>query len=217
MILNHVVEFQAQMLGSKTKQVASYGRRGRRIVNVSEKQEDTSNSSTDRNRRHLFSHPSFITSADHSDDSDESMVQSFSPAKRQRKPMPRIYSPESTPDLPKKIRAASAQPVKKSPKLVKIGKVDVKMPNRQPLNTIQTNTPKSSPSTKTDRKKKSHTSLKKSVAAAAQPPSVVMDIVILDAEGRRLSQERRTSDPRVQMNTAATLPVAQVDQNFDHR
>lgn len=198
--------FDRKMLGSRTKQVNSYGRRGHRIVNISEKRDINNKFLEHGSSKHAFSSASTDMLADDSNsDNDSILVVPTSPQiRRIRKRIPRMTSPESTPEPTPRIdkQIPIVKKAKRSPKIAKSGKVDVVMPDRQPLSSVHTNTPKSSTAIPNVRKKKKSNS---SHAPSLIPvsPVIGLDIVVLDAKGRRISQERRVSRSNVHVNRLA--------------
>lgn len=194
------------MLGSRTRQVNTYGRRGHRIVDLGRRRDETS-FDNDSPKRSLIQ----SNFTENSEDSDFESIRPAAPkVKRQRNHTNRIISPESTPEVVKSKPVT--KPLRRSPKMAKAGRIDVQMPDRHPLGAIRPNTPKIAASTPVTRKKSKPlapriTSLKPSSS------NVALDIVVLDAQGRRVSEERRVSRSNVQVNPligASTLQKRKV-------
>ncbi|OBZ76602.1 Serine/threonine-protein kinase haspin [Grifola frondosa] len=86
---------------------------------------------------------------------------------------------------------------KRSAKVVKTGVVNAAVPVRKPLASFPPNVP-ASPIVPLRKKRKPM--LGKGTPLKPLSPVVDVDIIILDAQGRRISQERRVSRPDVQVN-----------------
>ncbi|OJT05338.1 Serine/threonine-protein kinase haspin -like protein [Trametes pubescens] len=162
------------MLGARTKQVFAYGRRGHRIVNVSD--------DTDRRK---------LKEADHIDTRRENAV------------------PESPLVSSKSLKASVVQKSsqragagKKSPKVVKVGAAAPSKSRRHILGSLAPNAP-ASPAVAPPLKAKRRQTAAKPSALAPSSPIVNLDIVVLDGQGRRVSQERRISRSDVTANILA--------------
>ena len=180
------------MLGTRTKQVFAYGRRGHRIVNVSEHREkdqpvdDTCNA---HNRKGLQRENAVVLSPTRprvqrrrkcsSIKDDVTIPLQTKPTGAMKKHLCKIDTPQRPPLTP--IRLNSASPAQTSRALAKKVK-------RPPARAILC------------------TSLK------PQSPVVAMDIILMDEAGRTVSQERRLSHPDVQTNvTHASLRKDHLD------
>ncbi|KAH9850790.1 hypothetical protein C2E23DRAFT_834144 [Lenzites betulinus] len=168
------------MLGTRTKQVFAYGRRGHRIVDVSD--------DTDRKKQ---------KEADTVDTRRENAVPSYS---------------ESVQNTPISLKPSIAQKAsqragkgKRSPKVVKLGAAAPTKAKRHPLGSIVPNAP-ASPAVAPLKAKRRQTVAKPS-ALACTSPIVNLDIVVLDQQGRRVSQERRVSRSDVPANVLADSPL----------
>ncbi|KAI9000822.1 hypothetical protein BD414DRAFT_472853 [Trametes punicea] len=165
------------MLGTRTKQVFAYGRRGHRIVNVSDDIE--------------YRKPK---GADSLGDRRENDVHFASKAVE-----------ESPLSLQGSIARKSAQRAKKSkhsPKVVIRSGPTLSKSKRLPLGSIAPNAPGSPaipPSFQVNRRK---AAIRRSHLNPSSP-IVDVDIVVLDAQGRRISQERRISRSDVPANVLA--------------
>ncbi|KAH9948402.1 hypothetical protein B0H21DRAFT_876161 [Amylocystis lapponica] len=178
------------MLGTRTKQVFSYGRRGHRIVNVSEDREQLKARHVEPVHRKHESTPS------------PSPSPPPTPIVRRRK-LPKS-APLSSPESAKQV--AVSKKVKRSPKVAKSGKVEVAHPVRQPLGSFHANVP-GSPAIPPNLRKKRKAPVGKGTPLKTHSPFVDVDIIVLDAKGRRISQERRVSRSDVQVNPMAALPA----------
>ena len=177
------------MLGTRTKQVFSYGRRGHRIVSVSE--------------RHDKLHDENLTVSSGGDlpvtpltKLNNSPDRPLTPARRARRKI-RVSSLPSSPKAKAKHVRSPTKQTQRSP--------SSKPPSsRQPLSVNSPNVPKSAAARKKTRVLGSKgTPLKQSYS-----PVVSVDIIVLDDDGRRVSQERRISHTDVQVNLATTnLPI----------
>lgn len=164
---------------SRTKKVATYGRRVQRFIPVTEEK--------------AFSRPSPArketdSSSSHNEDED-------------------IYDYTVRP-LPKAVKSISAEVSSKAAvdkyRKPSLGKANDKAtPARRPLAVCLTNIP-GSPAMATKRSTKPHPGVSKVAPAGRrlQPasPIVDVDIIVLDDGGRRLSQERRVTKTNVQVN-----------------
>ncbi|KAI0720324.1 hypothetical protein C8T65DRAFT_716067 [Cerioporus squamosus] len=177
------------MLGTRTKQVFSYGRRGHRVVNVYDdydrpKPNEASITSSRIENDESRSRPSHKLPKDSPVSTKSNFTQEDSPIRTKR--------------------------LKKSPKAAKVGKVDVAKPIlRYPLGSLAPNAPGSPAVPPPLRAKRRVTSMK---AAPLTPssPIVKVDIEVVDAQGRRVSQEHRVSRTDVQANVLAPPPAKAV-------
>lgn len=167
------------MFSTRTKKITAYGRRGQRYVPVSETL--------------LGSRLAEAKSSDRASDvsATENSVPEAEIAKRKE-------------TIQKKVA------VNISPKCHAIGKGSHRIASpktncvnatmiRRPLALYPQNVP-GSPALVTKSRKKAHSGLGHGTPGRLFAPFVDMDIIVLDDEGRRLSQERRVSKPDVQTN-----------------
>ena len=196
------------MLSGRTKQVVTYGRRGRRIVNAPDDQTRSENYDTKQHDLDSYSAPSPIAGKKHT------AVPKF---KFNSPPHPEVspFASRPPPKLYKPTKRTTMKP-KKSPKTTKVGKAEASMPVRYPLAVFSPNVP-GSPAVPSLVIKKRKTFQTKKSPLKPTSPIVNLDIVVLDNQGRRLSQERRVSRTDVQVNSAAAIgtrksrkPAAQV-------
>ncbi|KAI0660792.1 hypothetical protein C8Q70DRAFT_1052623 [Cubamyces menziesii] len=166
------------MLGTRTKQVFAYGRRGHRIVNVSD----------DIDRRKVVR------------DVDDTDL-------RRENDLPILH--KNIEDSPISLKVSvvqkssqKAKKGKKSPKILKLGGADLSKPRRPPLGSIVPNAPGSPAIPPPLRTKRRQATVKPSPLIPTSP-IVDVDIVVLDAQGRRVSQERRISRSDVPANVLA--------------
>ncbi|EIW61678.1 uncharacterized protein TRAVEDRAFT_163113 [Trametes versicolor FP-101664 SS1] len=162
------------MLGARTKQVFAYGRRGHRIVNVSD----------DADRRNT-------KEADHVDTRRENAV-----------PESPLVSSKTLKTSVVQKSSQRAGTGKKSPKVVKVGAAVLPKSKRHVLGSFAPNAP-ASPAVAAPLKAKRHPTVAKRSALAPSSPIVNLDIVVLDGQGRRVSQERRISRSDVTANVLA--------------
>ena len=183
------------MLGTRTKQVYSYGRRNRRVINDDRHDifEDIKNPSV----------PSGLRVPDH----QAHLVHNTPPPRRGNHTnrnnsefMPSPSSTTSPPPVashnrPKKgyenDQAHSSLKCRRSPRS-----------SRQPLSSHSVNISGRSPLSGPKKKARLPGS---SGARLPQSPAVDVDIIVLDETGRTISQERRVSKTNVQVNKITTL------------
>jgi serine/threonine-protein kinase haspin len=157
-------------LGSRTKRVLTYGRRGHRIVNTYEEPQDLS--------------PETKTVLP---PRRQNLPEESSPKPKQR----RVKTSSSTKGLSAKIAVSPKSPAKKSKKIIT---------TRHPLALYESNTP-GSPARPPQKRSATPTTRPKHTS-----PVINMDIIVIDEEGRRVSQERRVSRMDVQVNLLTTSP-----------
>ncbi|THH13630.1 hypothetical protein EW146_g6606 [Bondarzewia mesenterica] len=174
------------MLGTRTKQVFSYGRRGHRIVNVSERQDKLYDENSQLSRK--IDPP--VASL-----SKALVSPSPPPHRRIRKKKIVLSSPLSPPKHKTKRTRPVIDVYKRSPSSKPVSL-------RQPLSAYSPNVPKST----AGRKKTRLIEAKGTPLKQPYSPVVDVDIIIMDDSGRRISQERRVSRTDVQVNPATTLP-----------
>ncbi|CAL1701316.1 unnamed protein product [Somion occarium] len=172
------------MLGTRTKQVFSYGRRGHRIVNVSD----------DHDQRKPYGADAFIE-VENIAYPKSLLTSKSSPVKLAH---PLSPSPPPTP-VQKPVKRKAVSKTKRSPKTTKTSPA---RSVRHPLRAFSSNVPGSPAAIPAVRKKmKPKSALGKGTPLAPSSPVVKVDIIVLDNNGRRLSQERRLSRPNVQINS----------------
>ncbi|KAL1946497.1 hypothetical protein VTO73DRAFT_14601 [Trametes versicolor] len=162
------------MLGARTKQVFAYGRRGHRIVNVSD----------DSDRRKTKE--AYLIDIRRENAAPESPVVSSKSLK--------------TSVVQKSSQRAGTG--KRSPKAVKVGAAALPKSKRHILGSFAPNAP-ASPAIAAPLKAKRRQPANKRSALAPSSPIVNLDIVVLDGQGRRVSQERRISRSDVPANVLA--------------
>lgn len=179
------IPFVYHMLGTRTKQVFAYGRRGHRVINVYDDYDQKKPKDADTT------------------DTTDTRAENISRSK------PNIYAKHlgSTAISTKSISFQDDPPIctkkllKRSPKPAKVGKVEAMKPmRRHPLASIAPNAPASPAVPPPMRSKRSQRAVKVSPLVPSSP-IVSVDIVVLDSSGRRVSQERRISRADVQANT----------------
>ncbi|KAI0751003.1 hypothetical protein C8Q80DRAFT_1154949 [Daedaleopsis nitida] len=172
------------MLGTRTKQVFAYGRRGQRVVNVYNDYDNKSVKDSDISQTRPENEISRRLPTKHVQDSSISLKS--------------VVSHEDSPIRTKKT--------KKSPKTAKVGKAEVAKPIRRlPLGSIALNAP-SSPAVPPPLRAKRRQTTVKAAPLTPRSPIVSVDIVVVDAQGRRVSQEHRICISRadVQANMFAS-------------
>ena len=111
-------------------------------------------------------------------------------------------APQPKPSPPQALKLK-----KLSPKVAKVGGVDFAKPVRRlPLSSIAPNAP-SSPAVPLPSRAKRRPTAPRISSLAPASPAVVVDIVVLDGQGRRVSQEHRITKPNVQANVLSTAPA----------
>ncbi|KAI0321935.1 hypothetical protein OF83DRAFT_1161476 [Amylostereum chailletii] len=190
------------MLGTRTKQVFSYGRRNQRIVNVSE-----------NNSRH-----------NDENTADQTPVKSATVARLRKDIHSAASTVDSPPPKPALRRARKAVPVSPSsspayssrPKRVRqIAGAHIRSPNRktssathrQPFGTASPNIPKSLALAAKSKKTYKLPGAKGTPLKPPLSPVVNVDIIVFDDTGRRLSQERRISHTNVHVNSIGSKPL----------
>ncbi|KAI0832634.1 hypothetical protein BC628DRAFT_1407066 [Trametes gibbosa] len=169
------------MLGTRTKQVFAYGRRGHRIVNVSDDIDRKKHQETDHvDPRRENALPLFLESVQNSPISLK-------------------------PSVAQQASQRASKGKKPSPKVTKLGGVGHSKAKRHPLGSIVPNAP-ASPAVAPLRAKRRQI-VAKSSALTCPSPIVNLDIVVVDQQGRRVSQERRISRPDVPANVLADSPL----------
>ncbi|KAH7911578.1 hypothetical protein BJ138DRAFT_1125955 [Hygrophoropsis aurantiaca] len=195
------------MLGARTKQVFAYGRRGHRIINVSD--HDPGSGS---NPIHITDSPFKSNQRENNNHGNTIYDHSPSPP-RKRKPkaiavQKRSPAKSHSPLAVKMLKKRLAGDGPKSKKLAKLDlDLDAPTPRRQPLTPLHSNY--ASP-LHLNLNLPLHAAAKKrstrvaSTARAPKPkpvsPVVAVDITLFDDHGRRLSQEHRVARTDVQIN-----------------
>ncbi|KAI9068524.1 hypothetical protein FKP32DRAFT_1587628 [Trametes sanguinea] len=166
------------MLGTRTKHVFAYGRRGHRVVTVS-------------------------------DDIEGRRARDAAPVDVRREnaiPAPAKAAEDSPVSLKTSIVTRKAgQRAKKnktSPKVLKVNAPKSPKSKRLPLGSIMPNAP-GSPAVPPQLKAKRRQTVVRPSPLVPSSPIVDVDILVLDAEGRRVSQERRISRSNVPANVLA--------------
>ncbi|KAI0772124.1 hypothetical protein BD413DRAFT_548540 [Trametes elegans] len=164
------------MLGTRTKQVFAYGRRGHRIVNVS-------------------------------DDVDRRKAKEANPTDLRRENLVPEASPMSVKVSVVQKSSHRVKKAKRSPKTAKLTATEFfKAAKRHPLGSIVPNAP-ASPAIPPPLRAKRRQTVAKPSPLIPNSPIVNVDILVLDTQGRRVSQERRISRSDVPANVlAASLP-----------
>ncbi|KAI0353039.1 hypothetical protein OH77DRAFT_1591608 [Trametes cingulata] len=168
------------MLGTRTKQVFAYGRRGHRIVNVSD----------DIDRRKPNKEANIVDV-------------------RRENDVPSSFA-ERSQDSPISLKTSVVQKAsqrskkgKTSPRVAKLSALS--KGRRHPLGSIVPNAP-ASPAVPPPLRAKRRQTIAKPSPLTPSSPIVNVDIVVLDAQGRRVSQERRISRSDVPANILAAAP-----------
>ncbi|TFY83053.1 hypothetical protein EWM64_g949 [Hericium alpestre] len=183
------------MLGTRTKQVFSYGRRGNRIVNVSERC-NTFNNENLSVKVPETQEPSTEPESSDREETPTPDTPPLRPVRRYRKR--KIVSPTPTPSpSPKAVRAQKSSHPPQTPP----SKPTSRAGRRLPLSTHSPNIPRSPFPAALKGKKISRVAvLKGTPLKQSAPPVVEFDVIVLDDKGRRVSQERRVSRTNVQVN-----------------
>ncbi|CDO73751.1 hypothetical protein BN946_scf185015.g79 [Trametes cinnabarina] len=168
------------MLGTRTKQVFAYGRRGHRIVAVSDDIERRKPKEADSvHCRRENAVPPTVKAAPDS---------------------PASFMTFAVRKAPKRAMKGKA-----SPKVLKIGRANSPKHKRPPLGSIVPNAPGSPAAPPLLKAKRRQTAVRPSPLVPSSP-DVDVDIVVFDAQGRRVSQERRISHSDVPANILAVPP-----------
>ncbi|KAG1755481.1 hypothetical protein EDB19DRAFT_1661648 [Suillus lakei] len=183
------------MLSARTKQVFAYGRRGHRIVNVVERNESDAFDSPVKTARN--------PAAPRQIQRENAIYLSPSPRHRVHGKSKREHvSPTKSPLGPPK-KKAQVKPAGRPKKKTVLSKFEEQTPVRQPLTPRRTNgaSPTALPPSALARKK-GKAPVKSLPRAALKPtsPIVTLDIIVLDDDGKKLSQERRVSRTDVRIN-----------------
>ncbi|KAF9247407.1 hypothetical protein BU15DRAFT_39302 [Melanogaster broomeanus] len=194
------------MLGARTKQVFAYGRRGHRVVNVSDRQDrsqanddssETSSDDTAPARPPLKREKAIVISPPQLRGQRRHKRPSSSPGK-----LPPVAARKRTPA--NQVKATPGTTRKRIPTNREPG-----TPFRQPLTPLSLNrtSPNVRPLALAKRKSKA-VAVKLSPRASLKPHFgvVAVDIIVLDDDGSTVTQERRLSHTEVQTNTLRTMP-----------
>lgn len=218
------------MLGTKTKQVFSYGRRGHRIVNVSErdseKQDENGSVGSTSSRKKLqpvvlLSKRAKPATRPVAAPASPEPIPSPSPPRKRKVIKKRLpSSPLSSPDFsykPKRVRqiiakskgSPTSKPLSTSSRGTNsqsssaVTAATFSTPgSRAPLSSQSPNVPRLAAPTFAGKKKGRVSGSKGTPLKQSLSPFVDVDIVVLDDAGRRLSHERRVSRTDVQVNPA---------------
>ncbi|KAI0796954.1 hypothetical protein C8Q75DRAFT_790911 [Abortiporus biennis] len=174
------------MLGTRTKQVSAYGKRGRRIVNVSEDREERPFKPT------VLSNVSNATQRNEND-YPRSRSPSFAPSLRSNRSS--VLVAQSPVQISYKKQTAMRKS-RKSPKTVKSANA---FPVRHPLGSYVFNVPRS-PAIPPAHKRAKYMAFGKGTPLKPNSPIVNVDIMTFDGNGRAIHQERRISRSDVQAN-----------------
>jgi len=175
------------MLGTRTKQVFAYGRRGHRIVNVSERREKDQSIDETCNEYNCKGLQQENAGA---------ILSPTRPRVQRRRKRSSMQGDDTTSLQTKPSRATKKY----------FCKVDTR--NRPPLTPIRLNSasPDRIPRALVRKVKPSRPKASPCTSLKPQSPIVAMDIILVDEAGRTVSQERRLSHPDVQTNiTHASL------------
>ncbi|KAF8842764.1 hypothetical protein BDN67DRAFT_965433 [Paxillus ammoniavirescens] len=195
------------MLGARTKQVFSYGRRGQRIVNVSDRR--------DREQANIGS--SELSSDDITAPRTKSLKREnaiiiSSPKPRiQRRPKRPSGSPAKSPlaIVQKETRTNQAKATPGATRKRILSKLEPSTRTRQPLTPLRLNGASSNGQPLVLARRKSRAAaVKPNTLAKLKPhsPIVAMDIIVLDEDGSTMTQERRLSHTEVLTNPICTVP-----------
>ncbi|TFY71992.1 hypothetical protein EVG20_g1023 [Dentipellis fragilis] len=195
------------MLGARTKQVYSYGRRGRRIVSVSEERHRPRDENLGTDPWRDVPSPLPARQADPPSTFDMPNTPSPRPIRRPRHRKVMV-SPVSSPSPPK-ARKLSSKANSPLPKL---------KTSRRPLSVQSPNVIKSPAFALTQAKKRAKVSGSKGTPLKQiHSPTVDVEIINLDDRGRRVSQEKRTLRPDVQANPFVSNQKRTPLSPFSHR
>ncbi|KAI0082363.1 hypothetical protein K474DRAFT_1655109 [Panus rudis PR-1116 ss-1] len=203
------------MLGTRTKQVIAYGRRGQRIVNISGERKSTielqktqcPSESSDSDEEAVVAVPkpptrvgrtrkkSTLVASEESEDEDVDDIPLPTKTRGTRKPH-KTSAPSQRSIPSDQNKSKRSQVHKRSPKSAKVGNA---RPIRQPLSICLSNVP-GSPAVVQPVRKKGRPVVAKCTPLKSTSPIVDVDIVVLDDSGRRISQEKRVSRTDVQVN-----------------
>ncbi|KAH7887554.1 hypothetical protein F5I97DRAFT_1861246 [Phlebopus sp. FC_14] len=184
------------MLGTRTKQVFAYGRRGQRVVNISDRQDRESG-------RERCENPSG-DSAKRTEKRENTVFVSPSRPALQRRTKRTSSSPVALPaPTKKKSRSKGTGGITKKPIRPRFGP---STPTRQPLTPFRPNCTSPNVLPFTSQKTSKPTTVKPVRRASLKPqsPLVAVDIIVIDENGGTVSQERRLSHPDIQTNPART-------------
>lgn len=182
----HALKRTYDMLGARTKHVFAYGRRGHRVVNAYDDYDRTSKD------------PAPSSTKRENDVPRSRLLENA--AKESPTSTKSRSSVQDSPPVPLK------KP-KRSPKVAKVGATSAKtkLISRYPLGSIAPNAPTSPAIPSAVRANRRQTVARPS-PLIPQSPIVDVDIVVLDAHGRRISQEHRTARADVQANVLVPAP-----------
>lgn len=207
------------MLGTRTKQVFSYGRRGQRIINISEDRENFQSNTKDKDKdTELWRNTTTTTPVVLKTKMRQHFPSSGSPSPQQITRMrknnrKKLLSPSLSPAPLKKNNRTVVRQISKS-------KQKATTSARPPLISYHPNVPgtpaaAAAAASKTNKKKSARvpgskgTPMNPKLLLGAKPfsPFIDVDIIVLDAMGRRVSQERRVSRTDVVVNPSLPAKV----------
>lgn len=184
------------MLGTRTKQVSSYGRRKQRIIN-------------DRHDLFDVEDTKEISRPSGPKGRDQTYVAVTPPSRREHRTGKKAeYTPPPSstisPSMPSHNRSKNRRENDQVSSSLK--HCYSSSSSRRPLNSHSVNVSGRSPLSRPKKKKRLSGS---SGALLPQSPAIDVDILVLDQAGRRISQERRVSKTNVQVNQRSVLhPVS---------
>ncbi|KAF7792874.1 hypothetical protein EIP86_003975 [Pleurotus ostreatoroseus] len=191
------------MLGTRTKQVFAYGRRGHRIVNVADERKEGGNAEI----------PVFPKSRPEGKQGNENVSRLPAAVRRQ---VPDSSDSESDSSYCESSPHSKLKPIPppKRERAPRNSKGRLSSPARKPLSAVSSNVPSPLPVASPVRapKKRKLLSKKTTPIKALKPtsPIVQVDIVVLDERGHKVSQERRVSRTTAQPNPVAKRSVKQI-------
>ncbi|KAH7930725.1 hypothetical protein BV22DRAFT_1000095 [Leucogyrophana mollusca] len=185
------------MLGARTKQVFSYGRRGQRIVNVSDRAD--SNRESDRTSTNPFESPNKLKRR-------ENIISLLSPSSPRARVQRKVKPKRSPAKSPLAVAAKKKRLASDVPKKTLLSKLEAQTPLRQPLTPLHSNYASPNLPLHAAKKRSARIPGSKGIPTKPTSPLVALDIIVLDDRGRRLSQERRVSRTDVQTNPVTSVP-----------
>ncbi|KAJ3484124.1 hypothetical protein NLI96_g5861 [Meripilus lineatus] len=183
------------MLGTKTKQVNSYGRRGRRVVNVSSDQKQGASSNAAEQEKEYVQQnvvPDLAVNAP---------IVVRTPVRKRSNLKAIPLSPLSSPASSQRVRPARKYRV--SPKVSKPAPI---VSARRPLGALVANIP----STPSRGRRKNKSNLEKPAIFKPNSPIVDVEIITLDRDGRRVNHERRISRTDVRITPSNVRPFQNI-------
>jgi serine/threonine-protein kinase haspin len=184
------------MLGTRTKQVNSYGRRGSRIVNVTSDRRDRESANSSEAASDVDALPPPRTFR------RDNIISPAKPHPGLRRFKGSSRSPRGSPLTqnrnvqPKAMRNSATKRIQ--------SKLDSSTRIRQPLTPIRLNGTSEYPSSRIKGKSKASTVKPTRTSLKPHAPVIAVDIIILDQDGNMLTQERRLSHTEIQANQVCT-------------